>query len=231
MNNYNVKTQRRPALARSKKLRENSQVVTSSGSGSVIVDERSSGHTHTNKGLLDSLKIDEDRYLYEHSKLQDAQEASDNKIKSGYADEAKHSETADLALQAENADKLDDLDSSQFLRKDIEDTATEKITFQKGIIAKSTSTSVDNGIVEQQSNSDVDISIIENSNDNKVLLYSVLSDVEYNAIQNHLSNTLYCVSDGSYINKLFLGEIQILLNGNIPITNDKFTYKIPLKLS
>lgn len=131
---YTVTTIERAAQPRSKRRQGGSS---STGGGGVVVGGQSEGsaaenaelaaqaHSHANKPLLDSLS-DADGYLLMQQKAENADDSERGKVKAGYADEAGVAEEArGLSEDSELWDK--------FLRKDEEDTAQERIHFEKGL--------------------------------------------------------------------------------------------------
>ncbi len=112
-----------PPRARSKRRRESTveasslERVIASAVGITGSSSSASGHSHSNKDVLDSLSLS-DGYL-----LSDGE-----KISAGAAD------TAAKAAIAENL-SVGSTDWQKILRKDVADTAAEVITFAKGIIS------------------------------------------------------------------------------------------------
>ena len=131
---YTVTTVERAAQPRSKRRQGASS---SGGGGSVVVNGQSEtsatenaqlaeqAHSHANKPLLDSLS-DAEGYLLLRQKAEDADDSERGKVKAGYADEAGVADEA-RAL-SEDSEAWD-----MFLRKDVEDTAQERIHFTDGI--------------------------------------------------------------------------------------------------
>ena len=131
---YTVTTVERTAQPRSKRRQGASS---SGGGGSVVINGQSEtgaaenaeltaqAHSHANKPLLDSLS-DADGYLLLRQKAEDADDSERGKVKAGYADEAGVADEARALSQ--DSDAWD-----KFLRKDMEDTAQERIHFTDGI--------------------------------------------------------------------------------------------------
>lgn len=131
---YTVTTVERTAQPRSKHRQGASS---SGGGGSVVINGQSEtgaaenaeltaqAHSHANKPLLDSLS-DADGYLLLRQKAEDADDSERGKVKAGYADEAGVADEARALSQ--DSDAWD-----KFLRKDVEDTAQERIHFTDGI--------------------------------------------------------------------------------------------------
>lgn len=131
---YTVTTVERTAQPRSRRRQGASS---SGGGGSVVINGQSEtgaaenaeltaqAHSHANKPLLDSLS-DADGYLLLRQKAEDADDSERGKVKAGYADEAGVADEARALSQ--DSDAWD-----KFLRKDVEDTAQERIHFTDGI--------------------------------------------------------------------------------------------------
>jgi len=141
---YISETILRAAQPRSKRL-QGLGVRSENGVTSTVVSVEGSsssasigdGHTHSNKTMLDEISTDDDRYIY----LKKLEESDDGttyesviaKAKAGYADKA-HDIDDDSPVY------------SKFVRKDVEDTAAELITFMKGLLIgrKNNGITVDN---------------------------------------------------------------------------------------
>lgn len=128
-NEYKLRTFKRGALPRSKRLRElgvergGSTVVNiSSGSGNI---NSATNHTHANKNALDQITTDTNGYLYltQNKETQDEEgndiiERDTKKVKAGYADEAYDLSENSPARQ-------------QFLSRLADDVAKGNLTFEK----------------------------------------------------------------------------------------------------
>ena len=113
MKQYNVITTARPAVPRSKRLREAGSGQSSSG-GTTVVNAGGGGascscdgHSHANKAALDAISIDSSFYLWLKQKLEDADDSTLSKVKAGYADDAAHAKDADTWMKHAFQDYLD----------------------------------------------------------------------------------------------------------------------------
>lgn len=130
---YTSSTKQVPALPRSKRLRDAgsgsssiSTTINVPSSGNAVQDPNS--HTHKNKTDLDKISISEGYLMTEkREETEDGISVTNERANVGYADVA---------------GKLDD-DSylnDRFLRKDQDDTASGRITFNQGLTSKEAST-------------------------------------------------------------------------------------------
>lgn len=159
---YNVKTVAREARPRSERLRAlgiSANVASTSLSGqggdSATYEElKSLAHSHANKTQLDALSFDADYYMYIKQQDADEDEATAKKIKAGYADTAHDLDTNSPVYHAIN----------EKLSKVEEDTAAEKITFEKGLRAVSTATEgAADGVVELDANEETESDAVNNA--------------------------------------------------------------------
>ena len=141
MKNYNVITTARTAMPRSKRLREAGSGQASSG-GSTVVNTGGSaaacscdGHSHANKAALDAISIDNDFYLWLKQKQEGADDSTQEKVRSGYADDAAHAADADTWMKHAFVDYID-----QALR------TTDPVQFAKVIAALVQSPDFSSGI-------------------------------------------------------------------------------------
>jgi hypothetical protein len=126
MKQYNVITTARPAVPRSKRLREAGSGQSSSG-GTTVVNTGGGGascscdgHSHANKAALDAISIDSDFYLWLKQKLADADDSTLAKVKAGFAD---------VAQTLADDSPIREL----FLSRLADDVAKGNITFEKAI--------------------------------------------------------------------------------------------------
>lgn len=120
---YFSETVRRAARPRSRRRREQGTggaVRGYSGGGTTSVAPAPTGHSHTNKELLDSLRTDELNYLYKARVSAGGTEEGRDKIRAGQADTAR-----DLTP--------DSPAYNRFLRKDADDRAAGVVDFLKGL--------------------------------------------------------------------------------------------------
>lgn len=120
---YFSETVRRAARPRSRRRREQGTggaVRGYSGGGTTSVAPAPTGHSHTNKELLDSLRTDELNYLYKARVTAGGTEEGRDKVRAGQADTAR-----DLTP--------DSPAYNRFLRKDADDTAAGVVDFLKGL--------------------------------------------------------------------------------------------------
>lgn len=120
---YFSETVRRAARPRSRRRREQGTggaVRGYSGGGTTSAAPAPTGHSHTNKDLLDSLRTDELNYLYKARVSAGGTEEGRDKIRAGQADSA-HDLTPDSPAY------------NRFLRKDRDDTAAGVVDFLKGL--------------------------------------------------------------------------------------------------
>lgn len=120
---YFSETVRRAARPRSRRRREQGTggaVRGYSGGGTTSAAPAPTGHSHTNKELLDSLRTDELNYLYKVRLNPGGSEAGQDKIRAGQADTAR-----DLTP--------DSPAYNRFLRKDADDKAAGVVDFLKGL--------------------------------------------------------------------------------------------------
>lgn len=120
---YFSETVRRAARPRSRRRREQGTggaVRGYSGGGTTSVAPAPTGHSHTNKDLLDSLRTDELNYLYKARVSAGGTEEGRDKIRAGQADTAR-----DLTP--------DSPAYNRFLRKDADDKAAGVVDFLKGL--------------------------------------------------------------------------------------------------
>lgn len=120
---YFSETVRRAARPRSRRRREQGTggaVRGYSGGGTTSVAPAPTGHSHTNKDLLDSLRTDELNYLYKARVTAGGTEEGRDKVRAGQADTAR-----DLTP--------DSPAYNRFLRKDRDDTAAGVVDFLKGL--------------------------------------------------------------------------------------------------
>lgn len=120
---YFSETVRRAARPRSRRRREQGTggaVRGYSGGGTTSAVPAPTGHSHTNKDLLDSLRTDELNYLYKARVSAGGTEEGRDKIRAGQADTAR-----DLTP--------DSPAYNRFLRKDADDKAAGVVDFLKGL--------------------------------------------------------------------------------------------------
>lgn len=120
---YFSETVRRSARPRSRRRREQGTggaVRGYSGGGTTSAAPAPTGHSHTNKELLDSLRTDELNYLYKARVSAGGTEEGRDKIRAGQADTA-HDLTPDSPAY------------NRFLRKDADDKAAGVVDFLKGL--------------------------------------------------------------------------------------------------
>lgn len=120
---YFSETVRRAARPRSRRRREQGTggaVRGYSGGGTTSAAPAPTGHSHTNKDLLDSLRTDELNYLYKVRLNPGGSEAGQDKVRAGQADTA-HDLTPDSPAY------------NRFLRKDADDKAAGVVDFLKGL--------------------------------------------------------------------------------------------------
>lgn len=120
---YFSETVRRAARPRSRRRREQGTggaVRGYSGGGTTSVAPAPTGHSHTNKDLLDSLRTDELNYLYKARVTAGGTEEGRDKVRAGQADSA-HDLTPDSPAY------------NRFLRKDRDDKASGVVDFLKGL--------------------------------------------------------------------------------------------------
>ena len=120
---YFSETVRRAARPRSRRRREQGTggaVRGYSGGGTTSAAPAPTGHSHTNKDLLDSLRTDELNYLYKARVSAGGTEEGRDKIRAGQADTA-HDLTPDSPAY------------NRFLRKDRDDKAAGVVDFLKGL--------------------------------------------------------------------------------------------------
>lgn len=120
---YFSETVRRAARPRSRRRREQGTggaVRGYSGGGTTSAAPAPTGHSHTNKDLLDSLRTDELNYLYKARVSAGGTEEGRDKIRAGQADTAR-----DLTP--------DSPAYNRFLRKDADDKAAGVVDFLKGL--------------------------------------------------------------------------------------------------
>lgn len=120
---YFSETVRRAARPRSRRRREQGTggaVRGYSGVGTTSVAPAPTGHSHTNKDLLDSLRTDELNYLYKARVTAGGTEEGRDKVRAGQADTAR-----DLTP--------DSPAYNRFLRKDADDRAAGVVDFLKGL--------------------------------------------------------------------------------------------------
>lgn len=120
---YFSETVRRAARPRSRRRREQGTggaVRGYSGGGTTSVAPAPTGHSHTNKELLDSLRTDELNYLYKARVTAGGTEEGRDKVRAGQADTAR-----DLTP--------DSPAYNRFLRKDADDKAAGVVDFLKGL--------------------------------------------------------------------------------------------------
>lgn len=120
---YFSETVRRAARPRSRRRREQGTggaVRGYSGGGTTSAAPAPTGHSHTNKELLDSLRTDELNYLYKARVSAGGTEEGRDKIRAGQADTA-HDLTPDSPAY------------NRFLRKDRDDKAAGVVDFLKGL--------------------------------------------------------------------------------------------------
>lgn len=120
---YFSETVRRAARPRSRRRREQGTggaVRGYSGGGTSSAAPAPTGHSHTNKDLLDSLRTDELNYLYKARVSAGGTEEGRDKIRAGQADTAR-----DLTP--------DSPAYNRFLRKDADDKAAGVVDFLKGL--------------------------------------------------------------------------------------------------
>lgn len=131
---FNLNITRRARKARSERLRQAGQGGGTTSGGSTVVSVTGGGaaacscdgHTHANKGDLDKISLDTDRYAYA-TQMENVEQADGStsyqqnteKIKAGYADEA-----GELSPDSPTRD--------DFLSAKENDTAEGVITFQQG---------------------------------------------------------------------------------------------------
>ena len=151
---YTLRSNKREARARSKRLRELG--TSGAGGGSTVVNittGEASGmglsHTHANKTALDQITTDSSGYQYLTRTIEILNEETGEvevkiiteRVKAGYADSAGTAAEADSAKEADHAALARDLDPDSTARKEMlsstgDDTAHGMITFLVGLVAK-----------------------------------------------------------------------------------------------
>ena len=151
---YTLRSNKREARARSKRLRELG--TPGSGGGSTVVNITSGetsgvglSHTHANKTALDQISTDSSGYQYLTRTIEILNEETGDvevktvteRVKAGYADKAGIAAEADNAKEAEYAAVAGDLDPDSPVRREMlsrvkDDTASGLITFLAGLVSK-----------------------------------------------------------------------------------------------
>lgn len=124
---YYSETQNRTPRPRSKRLRALGGGAASAGGATVVSvtggssEPSGDGHTHTNKPALDEISTDEERYLYltKEDTPEDSEAAvfTKEKVKAGFADKSKESESAKEADHATKSDEALHADEANNAKK------------------------------------------------------------------------------------------------------------------
>lgn len=162
---YTLQTRRIEAAPRSKRLRNlgvaGGGFYTSSGVGAVNNTNLGIDDIRDLRAMLDNKAAKEHKHNI--ADINELQESLDNKFdKENIIQAASETIESDENVYSASRAKLED---EKRLRKDIEDTAAERITFNKGLIAVSTSVEgAANGIIEEfttEESQQINTSIIE----------------------------------------------------------------------